>query len=136
MMTGMTGITAGRGTRLGFRVASSALALVVVAVGVFAVWYREAYSVWPGLGSPARVHWCGRDYQIDGPPQTWSQVTSQARLPIHAVGQYPPLGLWRQELLAVTPGVVLHGPGEPCAEVVYLRTGSGNYQGYTLEGGP
>jgi hypothetical protein len=112
------------------------LALVVVAAGVFTVWYRGTYGEWPVLGLPDRVHWCGRDYQIEGPAQTWRQVTAQTPTLILRVGQYPPIGWWRQELLAVTPGVVLHGPGEPCAAVVYLRTGSATYQGYNLEGGP
>ncbi len=132
----MSGITAGRGAHLGLRVASGALALVVVAAGVFAVWYRETYSEWPVLGLPDRVHWCGRDYQIDGPAQTWREVTAQTPTAIHRAGQYPPVGWWRQELLAATPGVVLHGPGELCAAVLYLRTGSATYQGYSLEGGP
>jgi hypothetical protein len=52
-----------------------------------------------------------------------------------AQAEGPPGGWWRQELLAVAPGVVLHGPGEPCTAVVYLSTGSATYQGYSLEGG-
>jgi hypothetical protein len=93
-----------------------------------------------GPGAAARVHWCGRDYESFGsPPRTWPQVTSQEPVPVHAVGQYPPLGWSRRELfaaavprsqeLAVSKSLV-------CAVVVYLRTGPDEYQAYNLEGGP
>jgi hypothetical protein len=121
---------AGRGVRL----AAGVLALVVVVAGVFAVWYRATYSAWPGF-APGRVHWCGRDYQPGETGQTWHQITAQELLPIRAEGQYPPLGWWGQELFAVSPHMV-HGPGEPCAMVLYLRTGPGSYAAYSLEGGP
>jgi hypothetical protein len=140
MMTGVGAITARRGARFGIRVASGVLALMVVAAGGLAVWYRQAYSVWPGQGAAARVHWCGRDYEsFGGPPQSWPQITSREPVPVHAVGRYPPLGWSRQELfaaaaprsqrLAVSKSLV-------CAMVVYLRTGPDEYQAYSLEGGP
>jgi hypothetical protein len=128
-------ILAIRDSRLRARIVSGALALIIAAAG-FAVWYRATYAAWPGQGNPARVHWCGRDYQIDGSPQTWRRITSQDPSPIHAEGQYPPFGWWGQELFAVSPRMVLHGSGEPCAMVIYLSSGAGQYQGYGLEGGP
>jgi hypothetical protein len=51
----------------------------------------------------------------------------------------PPLGFSRQELFAATtPGArrLPSSPGLVCAMVVYLRTGTGEYQAYSLEGGP
>ena len=140
MMTGVSAIMAMRGARFAIRVASGVLALVLVGACGFAVWYRQAYNVWPGQGASARVHWCGRDYESSGgPPLTWQQVTSQEPVPVRAVGRYPPLGWSRQELVAAaaarsqrpdvsTPLV--------CAMVVYLRTGPDEYQAYSLEGGP
>ena len=52
------------------------LALIIIAAGIFAAWYRTSYNVWPGQRADTRVHWCGRDYQQDGSPQTWRQVTA------------------------------------------------------------
>ena len=116
------------------------LALVVVAAGGFAVWYRQAYNVWPGQGASARVHWCSRDYEsFGGLPQTWRQISAQERFPVYAVGQYPPLGWSREELFAATTSAAQRLPVSPplvCAMVVYLRTGPDQYQAYSLEGGP
>ena len=93
-----------------------------------------------GPGASARVHWCGRDYEsFGGPPQTWRQISSQQKLPIHAVGQYPPLGLPNQELFAAaipTAQRLSVPPPMACTVVVYLRTGPDEYQAYSLEGGP
>jgi hypothetical protein len=133
MMTGVSAIMAFRGKRLWVNVARTALAVAVVAGG-FIVWYRAIYHGFPGQPVPS-VRWCGRDYQEDGPSQTWRKITALERSPIRAVGQYPPVVWWGQELFAVSPRMV-HGPGEPCAMVVYLRTGQDNYQAYVLEGGP
>ena len=93
MMTGVSALMAMRGARFWIRAGSSVLALGIVAAGGIVVWYRLVYNVWPGHGASARVHWCGRNYEYFGaPPQTWQQVSSHERLPIRAVGQYPPLG--------------------------------------------
>jgi hypothetical protein len=46
MMTCLSAIMVGRGVRLGIRVASGVLALMVVAAGGSAVWYRLTYNVW------------------------------------------------------------------------------------------
>jgi len=129
----MIGVSAMVGTR-GAKIATGALAVMVVAAGIVAAWYRATYHAWPG-SAPDRMHWCGRDYQPDGPAQTWRQITAREPLPIRAEGQYPPHGWWGKQLFAVSPRMV-HGPGEPCAMVLYLRTGPSSYQGYSLEGGP
>lgn len=129
----MNAIMTFRSGRLWVNVARTALAAAVVAGG-FTVWYRATYHVFPGQQVP-RVHWCGRDYQDEGPAQTWRRISDLERSPIRAVGQYPPLVWWGQELLALSPRMV-HEPGEPCAMVVYLRTGQGDYRAYVLEGGP
>jgi hypothetical protein len=140
MITGVNAIMARQGARFAIRVASGVLALMVVGAGGFAVWYRQAYNVWPGQGASARVHWCGRDYEFfGGPPLTWQQVTSREPAPVHAVGRYPPLGWSRRELLAAaTPRSQRPAVSTPlvCAMVVYLRTGPDEYQAYSLEGGP
>ena len=111
---------------------TSAVALLVVAAGL-TLWYRATYHTWPGGGIPAAVHWCGRDYQI-GSTQTWAQVTAAQARPVREVGSYPPLFLGHPLLAAPFPGSVK--PGDACAVLVYLRTGPGRYQAYTLEGGP
>jgi hypothetical protein len=133
MMTGVSAIVAFHGKRLWVNVARATLAAAVLAGG-FTIWYRATYHAFPGQQVP-RVHWCGRDYSIQDSPQTWRQVSARGRSPIRTVGQYPPLVWWGQELFAVSPRMV-HGPGEPCTAVVYLRTGRDNYQSYELEGGP
>jgi hypothetical protein len=100
MMTGVSFIMSTRGARLGIRVASSVVALLFAGSCGLAVWYRQAYNVWPGQGASARVHWCGRDYEsFGGLPRTWQQITVRESAPVHAVGQVPAAWL-------VTPGVV------------------------------
>lgn len=140
MMTSVSTSAAMRGRRLWIKIASGALAVMAVAAGGIAVWYRQAYNVWPGQGASARVHWCGRDYQTAAVgPQTRQQISSQGHLLIHPVGQYPPLGWSRQQLFAaVVAGAqpVTVSPPPVCAMVVYLRTGPDEYQAHTLEGGP
>jgi hypothetical protein len=108
--------------------------LISVAAGGFIFWYRAYYNVWPGQDATARVHWCERDYQNDGPPaETWRQVTAENRGPVRALGRYPPLGWPGQELFAA-----LFTDPQPssCATVIYVRTGPGKYQAYSLLGGP
>jgi len=140
-MAGVSATTAVHRGRLRSRAAvGPILLLMIVAAAGFAVWYRAVYNVWPGQGASARVHWCGRDYEsFGGPPQTWRQVAAQARVPVSAVGVYPPLGWSRQELFAAASAgsqrVAASGP-QVCAVVVYLRTGPGQYRAYSLEGGP
>ena len=48
MMTGVSAIAAMRGTCFWIRVGQLAVPLVVVAAGVFVLWYRATYNVWPG----------------------------------------------------------------------------------------
>lgn len=140
MMTVVNADTATHGTRPATRITSAFLALAVLAAGGIATWYRQTYNVWPGQGASARVHWCGRDYEnFGGPPQTWQHISSQQRSAISPVGQYPPLGWSRQELFAAVTSPAQRGsvsPPLPCAVIVYLRTGPGDYQPYSLEGGP
>lgn len=139
MMTGVSAITARRSGRFWTGVAQRAMALVLVAAGVFALWYRQTYNVWPGQSASARVHWCGRDYEsFGGPPQTQRQISSRDHFLIRPVGQYPPLALSRQQLFAaVVVGAQRSSVSSPvCAMVVYLRTGPDRYRAYTLEGGP
>ena len=88
MMTDVSAIAVRRGKRFWSGVAQRAVALVLVAAGIFALWYRQAYNVWPGQAASARVHWCGRDYQYQGSTQTWRKITSQARWPVRAVGRF------------------------------------------------
>jgi hypothetical protein len=123
-----------RGSR--FRAWIGAVAvLVVVGAAFFVVWYRVVYNVLPGQSASGRVHWCGRDYEYQGPPVTRQQASSQAGVQLHAEGSYPPLAWSRDELFAA------HYPvgrqvSTSCATLVFLRTGSDTYAPYTLEGGP
>jgi hypothetical protein len=127
-------MTAPTGTR--WRNAASIGAACLVIAALFGtLWYRATYHVFPGM-MPTVVHWCGRDYQegLSG-PQSWAQITAQAPVAIRAVGSYPPLGPGR--LLLADTGTGTHrSPGLVCAMTVYVRTGAGRYQAYTLEGGP
>ncbi len=122
------------------QVAQRAVALVVVAAGIFTLWYRQTYNVWPGQGASTRIHWCTRDYESSGgPAQTVRQISSEEDLLIRPVGRYPPLGWSREELFAAVvigahPETV--SPPPLCAMVVYLRTGPDRYRAYSLEGGP
>jgi hypothetical protein len=115
--------------------AARGIILGLIAVGGLTLWYRATYHVFPGM-MPSVVHWCGRDYQqgLSG-PQSWAQITAQAPVAVRAVGSYPPIGPGRL-LLADTGATTHRSPGEVCAMTVYVRTGAGRYQAYTLEGGP
>jgi hypothetical protein len=109
--------------------------LVVVGAGGFTFWYRTVYNVMPGQGASDRVHWCGRDYEYEGPPLTLRQARSQAGRPLQTEGPYPPLDLSRDELFAAAypAGQKL---STSCATLVFLRTGPDSYKPYSLEGGP
>jgi hypothetical protein len=141
MMTGVSTAIAASGTRLAIRLALAFLVVIFLAVGFSTVVYRSNYNVWPGQGASARVHWCGRDYENSGgATMSWSDVASQnAPSRVRLVGQYPPLGLSRQQLFAaVTPHAQRYSvnPPLPCAMAVYLRTGPTTYKPYSLLGGP
>ena len=114
--------------------AARGIILGLIAVGGLTLWYGATYHVFPGM-MPSVVHWCGRDYQRGLPgPQSWAKITAQAPVAVRAVGSYPPIGPGR--LLLADTGATARPPGEVCAMTVYLRTGAGRYQAYTLEGGP
>ena len=113
---------------------TGAVCLLVIVAGA-AIWYRATYHDLPGM-MPSVVHWCGRDYQTGGEPENWAQVTAAEKpRQVRAVGSYPPFFGFSWPLLAA-PGDLPVGPGGACAVIVYLRTGPGRYQPYTLEGGP
>jgi hypothetical protein len=123
-------------TRTRWRTAAGIGAACLLSAGLLGtLWYRATYHVFPGM-VPTAVHWCGRDYQVGtSEPQSWAQVTAQAPVAVRAVGYYPPLGPGR--LLLAATGPATNPPrGQVCAVIVYLRTGAGRYQAYTLEGGP
>jgi hypothetical protein len=110
---------------------AGAVCLVLIAA-LGTLGYRATYHVFPGM-VPTVVHWCGRDYQ-SGARENWAQVIAAERpRQVRVVGSYPPI-LGRPLLAAPVAGPV--SPGEPCAMGVYVRTGPGRYQAYTLEGGP
>lgn len=135
----MTRTATGAGGRRSWGGLTYVVVTALIAACAFTFWYRATYNVMPGQGASGRVHWCGRDYQsAGGSPQTWRQISAHQRLPLRAVGHYPPLGLPGQELLAaVTPEARRSSASPPpCAMVVYLRTGPGEYRAYGLEGGP
>jgi hypothetical protein len=115
--------------------AGAVVTLVVFGAGCFTFWYRAVYNVIPGQGASDQVHWCGRDYQYQGPPLTLRQARSQAGRPLQAEGSYPPLGLSRDELFAAAYPAGQKLPTS-CAVVVFLRTGPDSYKPYSLEGGP
>ena len=101
MLTGVSATTAMRGARFWIRVAQCAAALMVVAAGIFALWYRGTYNVWPGQQASTRIHWCGRDYEsFAGTPQTRQQISSREHFLIRPVGQYPLLAWSPQRLFA------------------------------------
>jgi len=115
-------------------VTSGLLGLAVLAAGIFAVWYRSTYNVWPGERASDRVHWCGRDYDyLGGPAQTWRQISGRA--PARREGTYPPLAWSPQQLFAAVYPAAERSPYS-CAELVYLRTGPDQYRTYSLDGGP
>jgi hypothetical protein len=110
-----------------------ALYALLFTVGGFVLWYRATYNVFPGQSAGTRVHWCNRDYDNYAPALSLRQVESGASWPVRVVGNYPPLALHREQLLAeVYPGPHTYS----CAVAVYLRTGPDRYVGYELSGGP
>ena len=129
----MSEVTAPRGERRRQAVAWALYALLFT-VGGFTLWYRSTYNVFPGQSADARVHWCNRNYDNNGVPAlSLRQVEAGATSPVRVVGNYPPLALHRDQLLAeVYPGPHTYS----CAIVVYLRTRPDRYTGYELSGGP
>ena len=84
------------------------------------------------------MHWCGRDYEYFGPPETWAQITARERVPVRAVGGYPPLGPQYELFAARIPDKQRFSVSPPmvCAVLVFLRIGPDKYQVFSLEGGP
>jgi hypothetical protein len=110
-----------------------ALYALLFAVGGFTLWYRGTYNVFPGQSADSRVHWCNRDYDNYASALSLRQVEDGASWPVRVVGNYPPLALHRDQLLAeVYPGPHIYS----CATAVYLHTGPDRYAGYQLSGGP
>ena len=109
-MTAESASTAISGTRRGIMILSVTMA---VAAGCIAVWYRATFHAWPGQQG-SRVHWCGRDYEYFGQQETWAQITAQERLPVRAVGGYPPLGPQHELFAARIPrqAAVLRQPAD------------------------
>ena len=110
-----------RGARFWIRVAQCAAALMVVAAGIFALWYRGTYNVWPGQQASTRIHWCGRDYEsFAGTPQTRQQISSREHFPDSAGGPVSAAGL-------VPPEAVRRGrhrsPAAICQPAATLRDG-------------
>ena len=116
---------------------STGAVCLLLAAFAAALWYGATYHAFPGM-VPTVVHWCGRDYETVSGPRNWAQVTAAERpRQVRVLGSYPPIfGFSRPLLAAAAPGARRPGPGEPCAMAVYVRTGPGHYQPYTLEGGP
>jgi hypothetical protein len=119
--------------------ALAAAALVVLAGGGFAVWYRSAYHVWPGEGIPSRIHWCGRDYER-GPGPAMSGAAARKALggPLEPVMSVPPID--SHELYATRDDAAQQpaqraGRSPGCATLVVLRTGDDAYLVYELQGG-
>ncbi|HEY1344180.1 MAG TPA: hypothetical protein VGF54_04200 [Streptosporangiaceae bacterium] len=133
-MTAQSAGTAISGARRGIKILSVTMAVIA---GCVALWYRATFHAWPGQQG-SRVHWCGRDYEYFGTSETWAQVTSRERLPVRPVGTYPPLGPHYELFATPIPDKQRFSVSPPlvCAVLVYLRTGPGEYQVYSLEGGP
>ena len=133
-MTAESASTAISGVRRGIQILAIALA---VAAGGIAVWYRAVFHAWPGQQG-SRVHWCGRDYEYSGPPETWAQITALERLPVRPVGGYPPFGPQQELFAARIPDKQRFSVSPPmvCAVLVFLRIGPDKYRVYSLEGGP
>jgi hypothetical protein len=109
--------------------------VALVGAAGFTFWYRSVYNVLPGQDASGRVHWCGRDYQDEGPSVTRQQASTDAGWPLHAEGTYPPLAMSREVLFAASYPPRLKTPTS-CATLVFLRTGPDVYKPYGLEGGP
>jgi hypothetical protein len=77
-----------------------ALYALLFTVGGFTLWYRATYNVFPGQSADARVHWCNRNYDNYAPALSLRQVEDGASRPVRVVGNYPPLALDRDQLLA------------------------------------
>lgn len=106
---------------------------VVILLGVLfagTLWYRTAYNVWPGQAASSRVTWCGRHYDgADGPAISLRQIQTTYEASYHVVGDYPPLGLTKSQVVARSCG-----PYVPT--VIFLSVRSDQYVAYGLSGGP
>jgi hypothetical protein len=122
------------------KIAYGMLGVALLAAISFTFWYRWTYKVWPGQNVPDRVSWCGWFYSsLPGSAETWRQITTEENLPIHFVGHYhyPPLAWSQTEMFAATYPAAQRAadPHSACGPLIYMRTGPGRYQTYSLEGG-
>ena len=105
--------------------------ILVCAVLLGTLWYRGTYTVWPGQAAGSRVTWCGRHYDggTSGPAESLQQIRATYDASYRVVGDYPPLGLARSEVVARACG-----PHVPT--VIFLSVGTDRYVSYELSGGP
>jgi len=135
---GAIGPSRPRRRRVALWAALAAAAVVVLAGGAWAVWYRSAYHVWPGEGVPPRIHWCGRDYDR-GPRPAMDAAAARAALGgrLRRVMSVPPID---SHEVSATPAAAAKQPAQRagrspgCAALVVLRTGDDAYLLYELSG--
>lgn len=114
------------------------LCVALVAGGAFA--YHSAYATW--WGTPARLHYCGRDFVRGTPDLTLAEIVGigaalpgDAPHPVVTVATVPPV-VGQPLVAALPPQAEQRRLGLPCTMAVYLKTGTDAYSGYVLSGGP
>jgi hypothetical protein len=112
--------------------------LLLIAAGVWTVYYRGTWHAWPWQSEPDRIHWCGRDYDpAPGPAVAADRMRRLLGGPLVRVDRLPPLR--SHDLIAARDAARRlerpAGPGSGCATGVALRLGAGRYRLYSMQGG-
>ena len=117
-----------------FRHRIRAVLLVICLLAVswlgYAAWFRINYGSLPGQ-TPARIHWCGRDYAVAGSPTATLIEGAPLGQRIATVPH-----LWSNWPLYATVDPAARTTDRPCSMTLYLKTAPDRYVDYGLEGGP
>ncbi|TME06306.1 MAG: hypothetical protein E6I61_00130 [Chloroflexi bacterium] len=120
--------------------ASAAVTVAIFAVAPTPIHNRLAYGTFDTTGAPPRVDYCGRRYYPSDQPKTETLAeveTFLARDGLHGLTQVDtaPSGM-PVVTNVIPPEVRAQYHTNVCTMVLWVKTGSDAYVGYSLSGGP
>ena len=110
-------------------------AALIVALGGFSLWSWGAHHQFPWESLPDRVHVCGRDFghapgTVGAGPFTRSQIAHESLRVVDSWWTF-------RGRVEVWAGPPCGGSGDVTTPTgIYVRTASGAFYGFGLEGGP
>lgn len=117
--------------RLFARLVGGLLVAILLGLIAWSGWFRITYGSFPGMGIGDRISWCGHDFDASVTDLTAAEANDDPAQPLLPAFRYPPV--WHKATVhaAMRPAAELAAqPRLPCAEELYVRTGSDRYTRY------